>query len=219
MGQEPQTTQPQAPETPPDEGPDLSGRPAGRPLKFQTVKELETKIDKYFDWCDSHVEDRLVLKLRSNGEQYHTTEKVITEQKPYTIHGLARALDTTRETLRDYESGMYDNRDMDLETLQSFSDTITRAKARIAEYAEGQLYVSGASHGAQFNLKNNYGWKDETEVVNKNVRAGEELDALDDPVEARQNMADQAAKELAAATPKTEPQPEMPDESGPPPSQ
>lgn len=186
------------PDTPPEKPePDLSAPPAHRPLKFKTVKILQEQIDAYFDWADPHVEDKLMLKLRSTGEQYHSTEKVITKQKPYTIHGLARKLDTTRETLRDYESGIYDDQDIDSILQQSFSDTITRAKARIAEYAETQLYVAGASHGAQFNLKNNYAWKDETEVVNKNVRASEELDELDDPVEARDNVAAQAARALA----------------------
>lgn len=195
--EQPVPLQPDAPEDQQPE-PDLAGAPAGRPLKFKKVDELQDKIDSYFDWCDQHVEDRLVIKLRGTGEQYHTIEKVISQQKPYTIHGLARALDTTRETLRDYESGIYDDRDMQSELRQSFSDTITRAKARIAEFAETQLYVAGASHGAQFNLKNNYGWKDESEVVNKNIRASEELDELDDQVAARENIATQASKELEA---------------------
>jgi len=181
--------------TNPEEPKDLSGRPPHRPLKFQTVAELEQKIEEYFASCEPHVEKRLVLRLKAHGgEQYHAWEEAITDKEPYTIHGLARALDTTRETLRDYESGKYDDRNMDVESQQSFSDTITRAKARIAEYAEKMLYVSGASHGAQFNLKNNYGWKDESEVTTRNV--DEDLAALDDPVADRLDVAAQADKAL-----------------------
>lgn len=50
----------------------------GRPLKFQSVEELQEKIDAYFDRCDA-------------------------EQEPYLITGLALALNTYRSVLCDYE--------------------------------------------------------------------------------------------------------------------
>lgn len=50
--------------------------PAGRPLKFQSVEELEEKIEAYFDE---------------------------TAKDEWTITGLANALGTSRETLMDYE--------------------------------------------------------------------------------------------------------------------
>mgnify|MGYP001314968103 CR=1 FL=1 len=50
----------------------------GRPLKFQSVEELQQKIDAYFKKMDE-------------------------EKRPYIITGLALALDTTRRTLLDYE--------------------------------------------------------------------------------------------------------------------
>ena len=50
-----------------------------RPLKFRSVKELQKKIDEYFELCKE-------------------------EKKPYTITGLALALCTTRDLLVDYES-------------------------------------------------------------------------------------------------------------------
>lgn len=51
--------------------------PAGRPLKFQSVSELQQKIDAYFE-----------------GEK----------EELWTITGLALALDTDRETLMDYQT-------------------------------------------------------------------------------------------------------------------
>lgn len=53
--------------------------PAGRPLKFKTVKELQGKCDAFFAKCDE-------------------------DKTPYTISGLALALHTSRETLMDYEA-------------------------------------------------------------------------------------------------------------------
>lgn len=50
----------------------------GRPLLFQSVEQLQSLIDKYFEECDA------------TGE-------------PYTITGLADSLDTDRATLVRYE--------------------------------------------------------------------------------------------------------------------
>lgn len=58
--------------------------PAGRPLKFQTVEELEVQIDKYLNEVP---------------------------KEEWTITGLAIALDTYRSVLIDYGSGKYDEED------------------------------------------------------------------------------------------------------------
>lgn len=193
------TTPPQTEDS--DNLPDKQPKPMGRPLKFQSVKELQSRIDEYFGNCDPHLEDEVLeLTERANGEQYARYRKRITQQKPYLIHGLARHLDTTRDVLIDYESGKHDNKAFDAELNADFSNTITRAKAKIAEFAESQLYVSGASHGAQFSLKNNYGWKDESKLITENVsddlddldrQSGSELAAAN-----RKKLSDEAAQQL-----------------------
>jgi len=98
----------------------------GRPLKFVSVAQVAKLIDDYFIKCDKY-------------------------EKPYTITGLALALDTNRETLLDYEE------------KDEYSDTIKRAKMKCHNYAEEYLYNGKNVTGAIFNLKNNYGWKDKTE--------------------------------------------------------
>lgn len=139
--------------------------PGGRPLKFQTVEELQQKIDAYFADCDPHVievtewvkarEKSGQLKKDENGLSYlvQVTHKVMTEQKPYMITGLALALGTTRETLLDYED------------REQFSDTIKAAKLKCESYSEQMLFTPSPT-GSIFNLKNNYGWKDKTELDN-----------------------------------------------------
>ncbi len=147
----------------------------GRPLKFKNVKDLQSKIDAYFAECDPHIisvdfleypeieiEEDLeaqphggALKRRKKidyeGEPTVKTKKILSSQTPYTITGLALALDTTRETLLDYEA------------RDRFSDTIKRAKLKIQNYNEIQLYGNNVA-GVIFNLKNNYDWKDRTQV-------------------------------------------------------
>ncbi len=109
--------------------------PTGRPLKFQSVKELREKIDAYFKNCD-----------------------VIEE--PYTITGLAVALDTSRKVLVEYED------------KEEFSNTIKAAKDKCEKQIE-VMALKGKFNPAFsiFNLKNNYGWKDKTEAdQNVNVK-------------------------------------------------
>jgi len=58
----------------------------GRPLKFETVEDLQAKIDEYFE---------------------------ITPKDEWTITGLAIALDTYRKVLCEYGDGKYDEEDRD----------------------------------------------------------------------------------------------------------
>jgi len=87
----------------------------------------------------------------------------MSSQKHYLITGLANFLHTSRETLINYE-----NKD-------EFFDTIKAAKARVEEYWEKLLIGSNAT-GPIFNLKNNYGWKDQSQV-DSNVNLGVDVSA------------------------------------------
>jgi DNA-binding XRE family transcriptional regulator len=169
------------------------GEGGGRPLKFNSVKTLQKKINAYFAECDPHwieeeywehplleIEDDLedqphggALKRRRAGVYDYSkpmeqkTRMTRTPQKPYTITGLALALDTSRETLIDYENG---NRDIPEDdprydpSVEKFSDTIKRAKLKVQNFAELYLYEGKNVTGAIFNLKNNHNWRDRSEV-------------------------------------------------------
>lgn len=101
----------------------------GRPLKFKSVEEMQLAILKYFAECDEN-------------------------DIPYTVTGLALALDTSRKVLVEYQG------------KDEYSNTIKRAKLMCENYAERHLFVgkSGVT-GAIFSLKNNYGWVDKQEIV------------------------------------------------------
>lgn len=129
--------------------------PGGRPLKFDSVEKLQKAIDKYFADCDPHIEEVVGLRdikdAQGGWKQEQYKHKIVTAQKPYTITGLAVALDTSRETLLDYQE------------REEFSDTIKKAKAKIHAFAENRLFENNPT-GVIFNLKNNFGWKDKTET-------------------------------------------------------
>lgn len=97
--------------------------PEGRPLKFKKVEELENAIADYFN----------------------TVPK-----SEWTITGLALALDTTRQTLLDYQA------------RDEFSDTVKKAKLMVENSYEIDLKKHGRS-GTIFALKN-FDWKDKQET-------------------------------------------------------
>ena len=114
----------------------------GKPRKFKSPEEMQKAIDEYFD-------EITITKTNNEGKEY---QKYV---RPPTVTGLAYALGTTRKTLLDYQN-KYE---------EEYRNTITRAKTKIEMYSEEQLYRGqGKTNGIQFNLKNNFGWKDKQEV-------------------------------------------------------
>jgi hypothetical protein len=121
--------------------------PGGRPLKFKSAKELQAKIDEYFDSCFEEVWIEVVDENKrptGNWVQLfdHRGNPRVRQSRPFTISGLSVHLNTNRQTLLNYEE------------KEEFFDTITRAKARIENYTEEQLFDKEARiiSGIQFNL-------------------------------------------------------------------
>lgn len=112
--------------------------PAGRPKIYQNVEDMQRDIDAYFDYCDK-------------------------TSKPYTICGLANALDIDRKTLLNYSKD------------EEFFHTIKKAKQKVQQELEENLYRLGNNSGIIFNLKNNFGWKDKLEVQNESLDKVNEL--------------------------------------------
>jgi len=98
----------------------------GRPKKYTEAEAMQKKIDDYFKKCDK-------------------------KNLPYTITGLALALDMDRHTLIEYAKD------------EKFSTTIKKAKQKVEEFLETCLYSKSVT-GVIFNLKNNFGWADKQEI-------------------------------------------------------
>lgn len=97
--------------------------PAGRPLKWTTPEALQKDIDAYFN---------------------------DTPKDEWTITGLALALDTSRQTLLDYQE------------KDEFADTVKKAKMKVENGYEIDLKKHGRS-GTIFALKN-FDWRDKQET-------------------------------------------------------
>jgi hypothetical protein len=144
--------------------PDNESYPIGRPLKYQSVVQLDAAIKAYFDDCDPHwtYDWDWVKKRTSKGDlvkDKHGQDAWVrlkvrkrTDQNPYTMAGLAAALGIDRKTLRSYKE------------KPEFLPSIEAAKDRCESFWEGML-ASPYSNGAKFNLTNNYDeWSDRHEL-------------------------------------------------------
>lgn len=99
----------------------------GRPKKYTEVEIMQQKIDKYFLECNQ-------------------------KKEPYTITGLALALDLDRKSINNYAKD------------DEFFPTIKKAKLKVENYLEKNLITGGNSTGTIFNLKNNFEWSDKQQI-------------------------------------------------------
>lgn len=116
----------------------------GMTPKYTSVEEIESKIEQYFEDCKGYP------LTDEKGKQIFNKfgSPIFIDVHPPTVTGLALALGfTSRQALLNYQA------------KPEFVDTITRAKARVEQYAEERLFDRDGSNGAQFSLRNNFkGW-------------------------------------------------------------
>jgi len=129
----------------------------GRPLKFKSPKELEKKGMDYIKECRR-------------------------KKKPITVTGLCLHLDTSRETLMNYQQ------------RDEFFDTIKRLKLYAENYAEEKLFSGRNTVGAIFALKN-YGWRDSYEIDRKHEPSGLSEEARKEIRERLKNISEKQAPE------------------------
>lgn len=98
-----------------------------RPKLYTSVEDMQKIIDEYFIICDE-------------------------KEKPYTMSGLAYALDMDRKSLLNYSKD------------EQFFPTIKKAREKVEQQLEENALMGKANATFTiFNLKNNYGWVDKQE--------------------------------------------------------
>lgn len=120
----------------------------GRPPKYTKAEIMQYKINKYFESC-------FVPSRNKKGEiLFDEKGNVIKIQvRPFTVSGLADALDMSRQSLLNYSE------------KEEFFDTIMRAKRKCEVYAEEMLFDKNSTNGAKFSLANNFeGWREKQEL-------------------------------------------------------
>lgn len=126
----------------------------GRPKKY-TDKTFEEAVEQYFKSISGMRQARNGLGqpiLNDEGEPIMVRVYAV----PPTISGLCLFLGIDRSTWQNYG---------DAENEPKKAKVVMAARARIEAYLEEQLLTREKSvQGIIFNLQNNYGWKNKTEV-------------------------------------------------------
>jgi len=110
----------------------------GQPLLYNNCLDLDMDCELYFESCHYVVD-----------EWGDVTGELRETPVPYTITGLAMALNTSRMTLLNYQK------------RDDYFYTIKRHKIKVENYAEARLFT-GKATGPIFALKN-FDWKDKSE--------------------------------------------------------
>ncbi|MDD5355070.1 MAG: terminase small subunit [Candidatus Omnitrophica bacterium] len=120
----------------------------GKPRQYSDAEQMQKKIDEYFTSCFSPKIDKLGNIIHDkNGNE------ILEQTRPFTMSGLAYALDLSRVGLLNYSK------------RPEFISTIMRARQRCEIYAEERLFDKDGCQGAKFSLINNYeNWKDKTDI-------------------------------------------------------
>ena len=115
----------------------------GRPARFSSAEDMQVQIDAYFTACDESKPKR-----------------------PYTVPGLALALGfSSRSSLFDYATRNAGH--------EEFAATIKTAKLRIeTQRVEALVSCRGNAGGLIFDLKNNFGWRDQQNVELTGAQGG-----------------------------------------------
>lgn len=122
----------------------------GRPLKFETVEDLQYRIDLYFLACKAHQYDDADMLNGLNDEDLLIINSI--DDVFPSVTGLALAVGfASRSSLTDYGE------------KDAFSSTVKKAKLRVENAIEQRLFHNNAT-GSIFNLKNNFDWKDSQDL-------------------------------------------------------
>ena len=133
---------------------------SGRDKKWDSVDTLQKDINDYFESCDKN--------LVFAGHKSDGTEIFKAKPLPYTVEGLCESLECDRDTLLNYQK---------TEGYEEFFGTIKRAKNKIQrQKVENGLLGDSNATITIFDLKNNHGYKDKTEVETTEIIKPEKIE-------------------------------------------
>lgn len=132
-------------------------------IAFQSQVITEEKLREL---SNEEIERRVKSYLDSCGVDWNGNIKGKRLKSKPTMAGLALYLNVSRQTILNLES----------KNIEVFG-TIKRAKQIIEHLREQRLWETGNQSGTIFVLKNNHGWKEETQHKNLNVNI--DIDDLD----------------------------------------
>ena len=120
-----------------------------RKPKYESVEQIEERIDAYFESCKGEI-------LRDKNGNIVFNQKdgmpIWVGRRTPTIPGLALALGfSSKQSLYDYKA------------KKEFMDSISRAQTRVEQYTAEKLFDRDSQRGAQFALEYGFRYKRDAE--------------------------------------------------------
>ena len=119
-----------------------------KPRKYESEEELEAVINDYFRSCMKPVLNSHQRPVKDPVSGDYIFELV----RPFTMSGLAEALDMDRKTLLNYSKDA------------EYFHTIERARRKVERFTEEKLFEKETCNGSKFSLSNNFGWSEKNET-------------------------------------------------------
>lgn len=125
---------------------------------FSTALMLKQRLSEYFLSCEGPAKNKKGdVIVDREGNPY------MTQVKPYTLAGMARAMGVDTRELKKFASGKYDT------VKEKYSYYVKMGAQQVEEYAESRLYDKNGHQGGRFILDSAFGRtvkKDNSDVNN-----------------------------------------------------
>lgn len=144
----------------------------GRPRIYETAEQLRAAVERYF--ASITYEREVIVRRQEIGEDERgrpivkETPEILTDGKGKpvmetvwleepSIAGLRLYIGVSKSTWAGYADD------------EKLAPVATAARERVEARLVELLNTRNSTHGVEFNLKNNYGWKDKQEITRTNV--------------------------------------------------
>lgn len=144
----------------------------GRPRKYKTAKALREAVERYFSSIT--YQQKVIIQRREVGEDEkgniivkETPEELLDENGEVVMETVYREepsvaslrvfLGVSKSTWAEYAGD------------EKFGAVVAEVRDRMEARLVELLNTRNSTHGVEFNLKNNYGWKDKQEVQRTQV--------------------------------------------------
>lgn len=144
----------------------------GRPRKYETAKQLKAAVERYF--ASITYEREVIIHRREIGEDekgrpiVKETPEVLLDGKGKPVMETVYLEEPSVAALRIFlgvSKSTWSGYAADEEMAPVVNLVRDRMEARLVEL----LNTKNSTHGVEFNLKNNYAWKDRQEVTQTSV--------------------------------------------------
>ena len=144
----------------------------GRPRIYKTAKALRAAVERYFRFITYERDVVIYRREMGEDEEGNTIVKeipeILTDSKGNPVKETVYREGPSVAALRLF-IGVSKSTWAGYDDSEEMKPVVAETRDRMEAYLVGLLNTKSSTHGVEFNLKNNYGWKDKQEVTQTSV--------------------------------------------------